>query len=133
MPNFDLDLILIYEERTGDILFLIGTILAILSSYQAEQSIIAKIMRIPLINHNSAKTLAVASWLFFIASIIFAHVAITRFVQLSKPHSRTSPFFLKGSKYTAVGNIIKSVGFGIAAVGNQLKASSLSQTTAISQ
>ncbi|HVJ48128.1 hypothetical protein [Desulfitobacterium sp.] len=129
MLKEDIDLSLVYKERVGDILFLLGTILAIISTYQAEQSIVTKLLRIKSTQDNSANTTALASWLFFTASIIFANVAIIRLVELKQPtNSKVSPSILRGSKFTVIGNIFKVVGFGLAAIGNQLKANSLNDT-----
>jgi uncharacterized membrane protein len=131
-PNSEFDLRLIYEERIGDILFFVGTILAINSTFQAERSIITKIFRIRPIQDNSVYTIATSSWLFLIASLIFAHAAILRLAELSK-NASTPPAYLKASQILVTGNIIKVFGFALAAIGNQMKVNSLSQTTAISQ
>ncbi|MDR3491582.1 MAG: hypothetical protein P4M12_06000 [Gammaproteobacteria bacterium] len=110
---------MVHQQRSGDILFLIGTLLAIISTYQAEQSIIKST------KDNSANTTALASWLFFIANIIFAHVAIIKLVELCQlTNSKVSPLMLKGSSFTVIGDIFKVIGFGIAAIGNQLQANS---------
>lgn len=128
MLKTDVDLNLIYQERIGDILFLVGTILAIISTYQAENSIIAKLLKIKSAPDNSANTTAAASWLFFIASLIFAHVAIIRLAEIrSTTGSIVSPLMLRGSKISTIGNIFKAIGFGLAAIGNQLKANSPSE------
>jgi hypothetical protein len=125
MLKEDIDLSLVYQERVGDILFLLGTILAIISTYQAEQFIVTKLLRIKSTQDYSLNTTAQASWLFFIASIIFANVAIIRLIELKQStDSKVSPLMLRGSKFTAIGNLFKVVGFGLAAIGNQLKASS---------
>ncbi|WP_068965136.1 hypothetical protein [Desulfosporosinus sp. BG] len=126
-----LDIRLVYEERTGDIIFLIGTILEIVSAYQAEDSILSKLYIIKS-SDNSAYTIATASWLFLIASIIFAHVAIVRLVELGKNKS-TLNSTIKSSQIVTTGNMIKAVGFGLAAIGNQIKVSTLGNTIAISQ
>jgi len=45
-------------------------------------------------------------------------------MELKSPrNSKTSPVLIKGGKWTTIGNILKSVGFGLAAIGYQLKAS----------
>ncbi len=120
----ELDLNLIYEERIGDIIFLIGTILALISTYQAAGSIINKLFfNIKSSPDNSAFTITAASWLFLISSFAFAHVAIIRYNTISITDPNVTPLTLKGSKITALGNIIKVVGFGLAAIGNQLKLS----------
>ena len=125
----DIELSLIYQERVGDSLFLLGTILAIISNYQAEQSIITKLLRIKPTKDNSANITALASWFFFTASIIFVHVAIIRLIELKQPtNSKVSPLMLRGSKFTVIGDIFKVVGFGLATIGNQLKANSLNDT-----
>lgn len=104
--NVQLDISLVYEERMGDIIFLIGTILAIVSTYQAEQSIIDKLFMIKSLE-KSAYTIATASGLFFIASITFAHVAIVRMVELkSNLNTSTSNLTIKASQVIAIANII---------------------------
>jgi len=123
---------LVYEERIGDIVFLIGTILAIVSTYQAEQSILDKLF-MNKSSESSAYTIATASGLFFIASIIFAHVAIIRMVELiSNINTSTSYLTIKASKVIVIADIIKIIGFGLAAIGNLIRIRSLSGTTAIS-
>lgn len=131
--DLQLDISLVYEERIGDIIFLIGTILAIVSTYQAEQSILGKLFMIKS-SEDSTYTIATASLLFFIASIIFAHVAIVRMAELKKNvNTSTSYSTIRASQFITIGNIIKVIGFGLAAIGNQIRVSSLSRTTAISQ
>lgn len=118
-----LDIILVYEERIGDIIFLIGTILAIVSTYQAEDSIISKLYKIKP-SDNSVYTIATASWLFLIASIVFAHVSIVRLIGLSETiNASTSDLTLKTSQIVTIGNIVKVIGFGLAAIGNQYRIS----------
>jgi len=126
MLKEDIELSLIYQERFGDILFLLGTILAIISGYQAEQSIVTKLLRIKSTKDNkAANTISLASWLFFAASIIFAHVAIIRLIELNQStNSKVSPLMLRGSNFLVIGDIFKVFGFGLAAIGNQLKAKS---------
>jgi hypothetical protein len=131
--NLQLDFRLVYEERAGDIIFLIGTILAIVSTYQAEQSLIDKLFMTKS-SEDSVYTITTASWLFFIASLIFTHVAIRRFGQLRKSNiSSTSYATIRSSRFITVGDIIKVIGFGLAAIGNQIRTNSLSRTSAISQ
>ena len=131
--NLQLDIKLVYEERTGDIVFLIGTILAIVSTYQAEQSILDKLFMTES-PENSAYTIATASWLFLIASTIFAHVAIVRLAQLKKNTNKsTSHSTIKAIQIVTIADIIKVIGFGLAAIGNQIRVNSLSPITAISQ
>jgi len=130
-PDLQLDIRLVYEERTGDIIFLIGTIIAIVSTYQAEQSILDKLFMTQA-PENSAYTIATASWLFFIASTIFAHVAIVRMVELKKDIN-TNTSTRKASQIITIADIIKIIGFGLAAIGNQIRISGLSGTTAIAQ
>jgi len=130
--NVQLDISLVYEERTGDIIFLIGTILAIVSTYQAEQSIIDKLFMIKS-SEKSAYTIATASWLFFIASLIFVHVAIVRTAELKNNSTGTSYSTIRASQIIMNADIIKSIGFGLASIGSQLRVRSLSRTTAISQ
>lgn len=131
----NLDLSLVYQERLGDIIFLIGTILAIISTRQAERSIIGKLLKIKFTQNDSAYTIAAASWLFFVASIIFAYTAIIRYDEILETDPNVSPLTVRGGKATAIGNIFKVIGFGLAAIGNQLKANSSSPSglTIISQ
>jgi len=131
--NVRIDISLVYEERTGDIIFLIGTILAIVSTYQAEQSIIDKLFMIKS-SEKSAYTIATASWLFFIASLIFVHVAIIRTEELKNNiNTGTSYSTIRASQILMIADIMKSIGFGLASIGSQLRVRSLSRTTAISQ
>ncbi len=123
MNDRRLELSLVHEERIGDALFLLGTILAFIANYQAEQALITTPEAKPLPN-QSAYTITLASWLFFLSSILFTHVAIIRWMELkSTRNSKTSPVLIKGTKWATIGNILKSVGFGLAAIGYQLKAS----------
>lgn len=134
--NSKLDLNLVYQERLGDFIFLLGTLLAIISTYQAERAIIVKLLKIRSASDSSAYTIAAASWLFFIASIFFAHVAIVRLIEIEMTtNSQASPSMLKAGRLVAIGNILKFIGFGLAAIGNQLKAnlSQSSNITVISQ
>ena len=131
--DLQLDISLVYEERIGDIIFLIGTIIAIVSTYQAEQAIIDKLFMIKS-SEKSAYTIATASGLFFIASTIFAHVAFVRMVELkSNLNTSTSNFTINASQIIVIANITKSIGFGLAAIGNLIRIKSLSGITAISQ
>lgn len=134
--NSKLDLNLVYQERLGDFIFLLGTLLAIISTYQAERAIIVKLLKIRSASDSSAYTIAAASWLFFIASIFFAHVAIVRLIEIEMTtNPQASPSMLKAGRLVAIGNILKFIGFGLAAIGNQLKAnlSQSSNITVISQ
>jgi len=130
MLKEDIELSLIYQERFGEILFLLGTILAIISGYQAEQSIVTKLLRIKSTKDNkAANTISLASWLFFAASIIFAHVATIRLIELNQStNSKVSPLMLRGSNFLVIGDIFKVFGFGLAAIGNQLKVKSSNST-----
>jgi len=124
---------LVYVERIGDIVFLIGTILAMVSTYQAEQSLLGKLFTNKS-SENSAYTIATASWIFFIASIVFAHVAIVRMAELkSNINMSTSNLTIKASQVITIADIIKAIGFSLAVIGNLIRIRSLSGTTAISQ
>ncbi|MHB8132569.1 MAG: hypothetical protein ACYDEX_26740, partial [Mobilitalea sp.] len=126
--NVQLDISLVYEERMGDIIFLIGTILAIVSTYQAEQSIIDKLFMIKS-SEKSAYTIATASWLFFIASLIFVHVAIVGTAEFKNNiNTGTSYSTIRASQIIMNADIIKSIGFGLASIGSQLRVRSLSRT-----
>lgn len=131
--NLQLDISLVYEERIGDIVFLIGTILAIVSTYQAEQSILDRLF-MNKSSESSTYTIATASGLFFIGSIIFAHAALVRRVELkSNINTSTSNVTIQASQVIVIADIIKTVGFGLAAIGNLIRIRSLSGTIAISQ
>ncbi|AET67016.1 hypothetical protein Desor_1354 [Desulfosporosinus orientis DSM 765] len=126
MPKEDLDLTLIYEERTGDFLFLLGTILAFISNFKAEQSLLTeKLLTVKPEEEKSTMSIALASWLFLLASILFTHVAIIRFIELKSQQSPTKsknfPILIKGSKLLIIGDITKTAGFGIAAIAYLLK------------
>jgi len=125
VANENLDLILIYEERTGDFLFLLGTILAFISNYQGEESLLTeKGLKAKTKEVDSALSITAASWLFFLASILFTHVAIIRLEELkSTSNEETSPVLTRGTKLVVVGNSLKTAGFGIAAIAYQLKLS----------
>ncbi len=129
--NLELDLSLIYQERIGDILFLIGTILAIISTYQAEKALIVKIFNIRSAPNNSAYTIASASWISLAASIIFAYVAIIRYDEVAATDPNVSPLTLRGGKTTIIGDLFKVIGFGLAAIGNQLKVNSTTSSGSI--
>ena len=121
-----LDLTLIYEERTGDFLFLLGTILAFISNFKAEQSLLTeKTLTVKPEAEKSAMSIALASWLFFLASILFTHVAIIRFIELKSPQSpsgsKNFPLLVKGSKLLIIGDLPKTAGFGIGAIAYLLK------------
>ncbi len=120
--SVEYNLNLVFKERFGDILFLIGTLLAIISTCQAEQALLEPQRRQPA-SGNAASTLAAASWLFFAASIIFAYVALARYEE-AEAADRNAPksTMLVGSRIAAAGNVIKAIGFALAAIGNQLKA-----------
>ena len=134
ISDINLDLSLVYQERVGNILFLIGTILAIISTYQAEESILSKLSKSKPKSDKSGYSIAMASWLFLISSIVFAHVAIIRLIELTQSRgSDISPIVLKGSKIAVMGDIFKVIGFGLAAIGNQLKTVDSNQVTTISQ
>lgn len=123
VPKEELDLSLIYEERIGDFLFLLGTILAFISNFQAEKSLLTeKTSKLKPTEENSAMTIAVASWLFFLASILFTHVSVLRLVDLKSTSTlKTSLSFIKGTKLAVSGNLLKAAGFGIAAIAYLLK------------
>lgn len=123
MGNEHLDLTLTYEERAGDLLFLLGTILAFISTYQEEQALLTE--NVPTVKPkeiDSAMSITAASWLFFLASILFTHVAIVHLEELkSTPNLRISLVFTRGTKLAVIGNLLKSAGFGTAAIAYQLK------------
>lgn len=119
VPKQELDLSLIYEERIGDFLFLLGTILAFISNFQAEQSLLKeKTSKLKPNEEKSAVTIVAASWLFFLASILFTHASIMRLINLNL---NTSLSFIKGTKLAVPGNLLKAAGFGITAIAYLLK------------
>ncbi|AFQ44858.1 hypothetical protein [Desulfosporosinus meridiei] len=120
--QYKLTLSLIKDERIGDFLFLIAAIIALISTFQAEKEIISKEFYKESLPDDSAYTIAAASWTFFIASIISAYVVIARYNQIATADRDVSPLTLKGAKYSTIGNIISVIGFGLAAIGDQLKA-----------
>ncbi|MCB8814626.1 hypothetical protein [Desulfosporosinus shakirovi] len=116
------NLSLVKDERIGDILFLIASIIALISTYQAEKEIISKKFNKESLPDDSAYYVAAASWTFFISSIILAYVAIARYCQFATADPDVSPLTLKSRKYSAIGNIISVIGFCLTAIGDQLKA-----------
>lgn len=135
LSNKDIfDLGLIQKEKLGDILFGIGTILAWISSKQAEANIIQGKTEQPSYQdgatseNDPAKTVALAAWVFLAAIIIFAITSYKKFVeQKSDINASSSPADYKklaGSEITAFGNIVKVIGFTIVAVGDQITANS---------
>ncbi|MGE5629592.1 MAG: hypothetical protein ACM3TR_00685 [Caulobacteraceae bacterium] len=125
-----LDLNLIQQERVGDTLFLIGTILAFISADQAENTIVQKpasqsserSSSSPI--NNSAITIAIASWIFLIASIIFANVASTRLAEQTTTKASTETAADKtliADQIAAFGSIVKVIGFVLVAIANQIK------------
>lgn len=132
--KLEFDLNLVYQERFGDILFLTGTILSIISTFQAEQSLFSKALGNRTIQDNSAYTIVAASWLFFAASLIFWYTAAIRLAELKRitKHNSFSSEII-GSQISTTGSAIKAIGFGLAAIGNQIKAYSSGQRTVISQ
>lgn len=123
MANENVDLTLTYEERAGDLLFLLGTILAFISNYQEEQALLTEnVSMVKPKDIDSAMSITAASWLFFLASILFTHVAIVRLEELgSTTNLKTSLVLTRGTKLAVIGNLLKSAGFGIAAIAYQLK------------
>ncbi|EHQ90577.1 hypothetical protein [Desulfosporosinus youngiae] len=126
--KFELDLSLVKDERISDILFVIASIIALISTYQAEKEIIAKEFNKESIADNSAYTIAASSWTFFIGSIIFTYVSVARYCQIATDDPDVSPLTLKGGKYSVVGNIISVIGFCLVAIGDQLKANASSSS-----
>ena len=132
------DLGLIKQEKVGDILFIIGTLLYWISANQSEQAILKDIsqkfsgQQSGNQSNNSSVTIAMASWIFLIASLIFSKIALIRLSELRATMSNTSSSNirkLKGTEIATIGNIIKSVGFAITAIGNQISAQSNQNVT----
>lgn len=125
------DLSLNENERVGDVLFLIGTIIALISTDQTEKALLEpprQVNNVSKERSQALKTLALSSWIFLIATIIFAFTALARLRQLSNEQSlqnsnpNTSNLF--GLTVTTTGNFFKVIGFGLAAIGNQIRAGS---------
>ncbi len=123
------DLNLNENERIGAILFLIGTIIALISTDQTEKALTespAQADNVSKERSQALKTLALSSWIFFMASIIFAFTAFARLKELSSKASLQNPVFDKdtlfGLTLTFIGNFFKVIGFGLAAAGNQIRA-----------
>lgn len=126
------DLKLIEQDKTGNLLFYIGTILAIISTYQIEKSIVNKNFKqiseqeTASPTNNTANTIAIFSWIFLFAIIIFTNTSSERLKeQKSRINNSTSLSGLKNFKGThivAFGSYIKLIGFAIVAIGNQIKA-----------
>ena len=125
------DLQLNQNERVGDILFLIGTIAALISTDQTEKALLeppAQANKAAKESSQALKTLALSSWIFFMASIIFTVTAFARLRELnieqSLPNSTPNTGNLFGQNVTTIGNVFKLIGFGLAAIGNQIRAGS---------
>ena len=126
------DLKLAKQDRAGDLLFLIGTILAIISTYQIEKSVLNKSFKqvseqkAASPTSNPANTIAVFSWIFLLATIIFTNSASERLKeQKARVNQSTSLSGLKnfkGTQIAAFGTYIKLIGFAIVAIANQIKA-----------
>lgn len=130
------DLTLNKDERIGDTLFLIGTIIALIYTDQTEEALLE-----PPEQANNAspkrsqalRTLALSSWIFFMASVAFAFVALSRLreqsmdqaTNQSMQNSTSNISGIFGLTLTAIGNLFKLIGFGLAAIGNQIRAVSV--------
>jgi hypothetical protein len=134
---FDLNLII--REDFGNTLFLIGTFLSFFSSKQAETDIIQRKSESQMTQdtqsplNSPAKTVAAASWVFLIASIVFATISYLRLNEqkatTSSSPSPTSARNLAGREISTLGSFVKVVGFALAAIGNQIIASSYGDNT----
>ena len=127
------DLSLVKDERIGDVLFLIASLIAIISTYQAEETIIIEELSQTPQPDRSARTIAASSWTFLIGSILIAYVAIVRYRETTATVPDASPLMLKGRWYTAIGDIVSVIGFGLSALGDQLKAHAASEGPTIAR
>lgn len=125
------ELSLVKDERIGDVLFLIAAIIALISTYQAEETIFSEEFSETPLPDRSARTIAVSSWTFLIGSILIAYVAIVRYRQIAAADA--SPLMLKGRWFTALGDIVSVIGFGLSAVGDQMKAHASAQEPTIAR
>ncbi|WP_018214373.1 hypothetical protein [Desulfitobacterium hafniense] len=126
------ELSLVKDERIGDVLFLIASIIALISTYQAEEAIIIEFSQTPQPD-RSARTVAASSWTFLIGSILIAYVAIVRYRQIAASAPDASPLMLKGRWFTALGDIVSVIGFGLSALGDQMKAHASSEGPTIAR
>lgn len=123
---------LIYKDRIGDLLFLIGTILAFISNYQAEKAIIQPEEKPPVKENTTALTISPAELIvlfnlfFLVATIILTYTAYTRLMKdktdISKNTSPTIVNNLFGNGLATLGSTIRVVGFALGAIGNQIRA-----------
>ena len=127
------DLSLIKDERIGDVLFLIASMIALISTYQAEETIIIEEFSQTPQPDRSARTVAASSWTFLIGSILIAYVAIVRYREIAASAPDASPLMLKGRWFTALGDIVSVIGFGLSALGDQLKAHASSEGPTIAR
>lgn len=128
----EFNLELVHLERIGDILFYIGTILALISTYQEEQSLFctqpneSSGQREPTSANNYSKTIALAGWLFLAAVLIFSTTSYLRLVEQKSSTPEDAPISnkrnLAGSRIVTIGNFIKVIAFTLTAVGAQIKA-----------
>lgn len=126
------ELSLVKDERIGDVLFLIASIIALISTYQAEEAIIIEFSQTPQPD-RSARTVAASSWTFLIGSILIAYVAIVRYRETAASAPDASPLILKGRWFTALGDIVSVIGFGLSALGDQMKAHASSEGPTIAR
>ena len=126
------ELSLVKDERIGDVLFLIASIIALISTYQAEEAIIIEFSQTPQPD-RSARTVAASSWTFLIGSILIAYVAIVRYREIAASAPDASPLMLKGRWFTALGDIVSVIGFGLSALGDQMKAHASSEGPTIAR
>lgn len=119
----EFNLELVHLERIGDILFYIGTILALISTYQEEQSLINPE---PASANNHSKTIALAGWIFLAAVLIFSTTSYLRFEEQKSVAPENAPISnirnLFGSEIVTIGNFIKVIAFTLTAFGYQIKA-----------
>lgn len=120
------------DERTGTILFLIGAAIALIATDQTEEALSESAEQFGQASEKrrqALKTLTISSWVFFMANIIFTWVALLRLRRQSMEqkvkNSVLAASSLFGLTLTTIGNFLKLIGFGLTAIGNQIRAFSV--------
>lgn len=123
---------LIQNDKTADILFLIGTLLSMYVNTKAEQRILCP-EEVQTLGQSAAaqqstlsELIVVVILLFLAAAIILTYTAYTRLskqkAELSKEPDQTVINNITGSELNIIGLLIRVVGYVLSAVGNQIKA-----------
>lgn len=126
-----LNLALVRQDRFAAILFLIGTLLALYSTYQAEQAIVQPEEKQTSNQNKTASTISPAELLvlfnaiFLIAAIILSSDALSRLkkqkTDISSNTSTTSINNFIGSELATLGSIVRVIGYTLSVVGNQIR------------